>query len=82
MGVIQDVFHDPFVQANIGLYPSPGIQPKFSPIGPLSFGFLWGSPWSNCGLTSGATWSACGLTSAVSWSDCGLTSIATWISCD
>lgn len=82
MAVINNVFHDAFAQGNIGLYPSPGVQPKFSPIGPLSFGFLWGDIWVSCGLTSAASWATCGLTSVVSWESCGLTSAITWQNCD
>lgn len=81
MSVPQGVEHEPIAQANIGLYPGFGVQPKFSPLGPLSFGFLWGDIWVVCGITSAASWTGCGITSAIGWSGCGITSIASWSEC-
>lgn len=81
MSIITGVFHDPFAQANIGLYPSAGVFPKFSAIGPMSFGLLWSNIWVDCGLTTSDSWASCGFTSTIGWSGCGFTNLISWSEC-
>lgn len=75
------VFHDPVAQANYGLYPSSGVLPKFSILGPFSYGLLWGGQWVGCDSVTTASWDSCGFTAVASWDTCGFTNSASWGDC-
>lgn len=81
MSVIDNVFHDGVAQANSGLYPSNNVFPKFSPIGPMTLGFLWGNIWSDCGFTATASWSGCSYVNAASWAGCSNVDTSSWGEC-
>lgn len=63
---------EPVAQANLGLAlsASSGGIPLFSPLGFMSFGFLWPGIYDRCNIDPVTGWSPCGSAPVTTWTPC------------